>query len=424
MLRHLGTVIHAAAQLIAEGESESAVAARIDDIWPHLDFGSVWYGSRQRELAERMVRKFLDWHAANPRELLATEQSLRVRVGRVEITGRVDRLERDGQGRGVIVDLKTGGTAPREEELDRHPQLGVYQLAVLLGAFERLGVTDPGGAELVQVGKAGLTARAKVQHQRALAEDPDPDWAGELVAAVATGMAGPGPTRPGPTRAAGPARWRPAARCRRTAPRLASNPNHDESSTAEYISGRRYPSVDHVTSRGPARDDRSAWAEPGVEVLGRGLYRIPLPLPNDGLTAVNVYAMTGEHGVDLIDAGMALVQARERLTKALGQLGYGLPDIRNLFITRHSPGPLHPGGGAAEHAARADRAGEGERDNLVAIRDVAEGNHEPGFIEMLPALGAADLAAQVRAIVAPGLANPQPPLKWDDPDRWLKPTAR
>ena len=25
----------------------------------------------------------------------------------------------------------------------------------------------------------------------------------------------------------------------------------------------------------------------------------------------------------------------------------------------------------------------------------------------------------MRAIVAPGLANPQPPLKWDDPDRWL-----
>ncbi len=191
VLRHLGTVIHAAAQLIAAGASEQAVAARIDDIWHHLDFGSVWYGTRQRELAERMVRKFLDWHAANPRELLATEQALKVRVGRVEITGRVDRLERDSQDRGVIVDLKTGGTAPREEELDRHPQLGVYQLAVLLGAFERLGVIEPGGAELVQVGKAGLTAKAKVQHQRALADDPDPGWARELVDAVAAGMAGP-----------------------------------------------------------------------------------------------------------------------------------------------------------------------------------------------------------------------------------------
>ncbi len=191
VLRHLGTVIHAAAVLISDGASERAVASRIDDIWHHLDFGSAWYGSRQRELAERMVRKFLAWHAANPRELLATEQALRVRVGQVEITGRVDRLERDPAGRGVIVDLKTGSTAPRDDELDRHPQLGVYQLAVLLGAFEQLGVTDPGGAELVQVGKAGFTARARVQHQRALSDDPAPGWAKDLVDAVAVGMAGP-----------------------------------------------------------------------------------------------------------------------------------------------------------------------------------------------------------------------------------------
>jgi superfamily I DNA/RNA helicase/RecB family exonuclease len=191
VLRHLGTVIHAAAVLISEGASERSVASRIDDIWHHLDFGSVWYGSRQRELAERMVRKFLEWHASNPRDLLATEQALRVRIGQVEITGRVDRLERDPAGRGVIVDLKTGSTAPRDEELDRHPQLGVYQLAVLLGAFERLGVTEPGGAELVQVGKAGFAARARVQRQGALADDPQPGWAKDLVDAVATGMAGP-----------------------------------------------------------------------------------------------------------------------------------------------------------------------------------------------------------------------------------------
>lgn len=191
VLRHLGTVIHAAAQLIAEGATEHQVAGRIDDIWHHLDFGSVWYGTRQRELAERMVRKFLDWHTANPRELLATEQALKVRIGRVEITGRVDRLEKDGQDRGVIVDLKTGASAPHEQDLDRHPQLGVYQLAVLLGAFERLGVIEPGGAELVQVGKAGLSAKAKVQRQRALPDDPDPGWARNLVDAVAEGMAGP-----------------------------------------------------------------------------------------------------------------------------------------------------------------------------------------------------------------------------------------
>jgi len=191
VLRHLGTVIHAAAVLAASGATEQAVADRIDQIWHHLDFGSAWYSAKQRSLAERMVRKFLDWHAANPRDLVAVEQALKVRIGQVEITGRVDRLESDDRGRAVVVDLKTGASAPREEELGRHPQLGVYQLAVLLGAFEQFGLSEPGGAELVQVGKAGLTARARVQRQGALADDPEPAWAKDLVETVAAGMAGP-----------------------------------------------------------------------------------------------------------------------------------------------------------------------------------------------------------------------------------------
>jgi superfamily I DNA/RNA helicase/RecB family exonuclease len=191
VLRHLGTVIHAAAVLSASGATEQQVADRIDEIWHHLDFGSAWYSAKQRSLAERMVRKFLDWHAANPRDLVAVEQALKVRIGQVEITGRVDRLESDDRGRAVVVDLKTGGSAPREDELGRHPQLGVYQLAVLLGAFEQFGLSEPGGAELVQVGKAGLTARAKVQRQDALADDPEPGWAKDLVETVAAGMAGP-----------------------------------------------------------------------------------------------------------------------------------------------------------------------------------------------------------------------------------------
>src|SRR5256886_14945935 len=139
-----------------------------------------------------MVRRFLDWHAETPRELVAVEQALKVRVGQVEITGRVDRLESDEEGRAVVVDLKTGGSAPREDELGRHPQLGVYQLAVLLGAFERFGLAEPGGAELVQVGKAaGVTLRAKVQRQGALAEDDEPGWAKDLGGTAPAGMAGP-----------------------------------------------------------------------------------------------------------------------------------------------------------------------------------------------------------------------------------------
>jgi len=122
---------------------------------------------------------------------VAVEQQLLVSMGDVTITGQVDRLERDEDGAAIVVDLKTGTTRPADADLDRNPQLGVYQLAVLLGAFEQLGLTEPGGAELVHVGKAGLTATVRVQAQGGLGSDSDPGWARDLVKTVAAGMAGP-----------------------------------------------------------------------------------------------------------------------------------------------------------------------------------------------------------------------------------------
>ena len=80
--QHLGVVIHAAAALAAEGADDGEVAKRIDELWQHLDFGSAWYSARQRGQAETMVRKFLDWHRTNPRELVAVEQELRGRPRR------------------------------------------------------------------------------------------------------------------------------------------------------------------------------------------------------------------------------------------------------------------------------------------------------------------------------------------------------
>ena len=188
---HVGTVIHAAAALVADGADQADVAGRIDEIWHQLDFGSAWYGARQRENADQMVARFLDWHRANRRELIAVEQRLRVRIDDVLISGQVDRLERDEHGKAVVVDLKTGSSKPPAADLDRNPQLGVYQLAVLLGAFIELGAAEPGGAELVQVGKAAGKKGAVVQGQRALADDPDPGWAQALVKEAAAAMAGP-----------------------------------------------------------------------------------------------------------------------------------------------------------------------------------------------------------------------------------------
>ncbi|RJL33650.1 ATP-dependent helicase [Bailinhaonella thermotolerans] len=191
VVRHLGTVIHAIAALAAtEPQSDEALDKRLDDIWENLDFGGVWFNKRQREVAGQMVKRFLAWHRENPRELVKVEEAFTAELpGNILIKGRVDRVERDGEGRAFVVDIKTGGTKPREGELDRHPQLGVYQLAALLGAFQRHGMTEPGGASLVQVGKAaGTTDSAKEQKQGALGDDGDPGWARELVETVATGM--------------------------------------------------------------------------------------------------------------------------------------------------------------------------------------------------------------------------------------------
>jgi superfamily I DNA/RNA helicase/RecB family exonuclease len=188
--QHLGVVIHAAAALAAEGADDGEVAKRLDELWQHLDFGSSWYNARQRAQADQMVAKFLEWHRRNPRELIAVEQRLRVTLGDITITGQVDRLERDEEGAAIVVDLKTG-TRPSDGDLDRNPQLGVYQLAVLLGAFEQVGLVEPGGAELIHVGKAALKASVRIQAQRGLRDDPDPDWARQLVETVAEGMAGP-----------------------------------------------------------------------------------------------------------------------------------------------------------------------------------------------------------------------------------------
>src|SRR5690606_6013548 len=56
----------------------------------------------------------------------------------VRIRGQMDRVEADGDGRAYVVDFKTGKQAPTAKEVERHPQLAVYQLAVREGAIDEV----------------------------------------------------------------------------------------------------------------------------------------------------------------------------------------------------------------------------------------------------------------------------------------------
>src|SRR6516162_4491297 len=72
-----------------------------------------------------------------------------------------------------------------------------------------------------------------------------------------------------------------------------------------------------------ARATAHEWAEPGVYPVAPGVHRVPLPLPTDGLRAVNVYVIEDDGGLVLIDSGWALEVARRALTSALATLGAG-----------------------------------------------------------------------------------------------------
>ena len=141
----VGTLVHALAELGsgADALDEAALTARLDAALPELDLGAPWAVRQRRTEAIAQLRKFLDWQRGSARRLVGTELAVAVPVGeRAVLSGRVDRLERDSAGRAVVVDLKTGSSKPGRAELARHPQLGVYQLAVALGAFaEQHGLT-------------------------------------------------------------------------------------------------------------------------------------------------------------------------------------------------------------------------------------------------------------------------------------------
>lgn len=113
----------------------------------------------------------------------------------MRIRGSMDRVEQDTEGRAYVVDFKTGKQSPTKDEVARHPQLAVYQLAVREGAVDDVfdgRRPEPGGAELVQLRqpapkKEGGDALPKVQAQEPLAGE----WVSDLLATAAK----PGPGR-------------------------------------------------------------------------------------------------------------------------------------------------------------------------------------------------------------------------------------
>ena len=80
-------------------------------------------------------------------------------------------------------------------------------------------------------------------------------------------------------------------------------------------------------------DPSRPWTDEGVFQVAPGVYRIPLPMPNDYLRAVNVYAIDDGESLTLVDSGVAVADSRDRLEAALATLGCGLADVTRFFVT-------------------------------------------------------------------------------------------
>jgi len=193
-----GNVVHVLADEVASGHTPAdldVLMERLDSVWNALAFDAPWKSAQEKENARVALERFLKWHVMDRtgRTPVASEHDFDVTLGagdyEVRIRGQMDRVETDGDGRAYVVDFKTGKQAPSSTEVEHHPQLAVYQLAVREGAVdEAFGGTrpEPGGAELVQL-RQGAAKRdggetlPKVQAQK----PPEGEWVGDLLATAA-----------------------------------------------------------------------------------------------------------------------------------------------------------------------------------------------------------------------------------------------
>ena len=185
----LGSVVHA---LVADSsKSEVRLIAELEQLWAALPFDSPWYSANELDRHRIMLSAFVAWRAATRHELteVGTEVGLNGIVAPgVQVRGRIDRLERDAQGRLVIVDVKTAKSPVTKDDAQHHAQLGLYQLAVAARLLP--DGDEPGGGRLVYVGKPAAGGGATEREQTALAADDIAGWR-EAVREAAAATAGP-----------------------------------------------------------------------------------------------------------------------------------------------------------------------------------------------------------------------------------------
>ncbi|MEU7812824.1 MBL fold metallo-hydrolase [Pseudonocardia sp. NPDC049154] len=156
------------------------------------------------------------------------------------------------------------------------------------------------------------------------------------------------------------------------------------------------------------------WTEPGAHPVLPGVHRIPLPLPLNGLRAVNVYVIEGPGGPVLIDSGWAGADGGV-LEAGLRALGHGLADVAAILVTHsHHDHYTQALVVRRDHGTRV-LLGRGEQHSVEAMKRRQEVGGPQS--DQLVVAGAPELAAEMAVWSKEGdLADNAP---WGEPDIWL-----
>ncbi|TNC23372.1 MBL fold metallo-hydrolase [Amycolatopsis alkalitolerans] len=170
-----------------------------------------------------------------------------------------------------------------------------------------------------------------------------------------------------------------------------------------------------------AEDAARSWTEPGVYSVAPGVYRIPLPLPNDGLRAVNVYAVTDGTELVMIDSGWALDEAREQFQAALKGIGAELGDVTQFLVTHVHRDHYTQAVALRREFGNRIALGEHERTSLEIT---ANPEREPvnTHLRLLGEAGAEPVLDELRRFFD-GTRNTEASI-WEMPDEWLTPGRR
>lgn len=160
------------------------------------------------------------------------------------------------------------------------------------------------------------------------------------------------------------------------------------------------------------------WFAEGAVEEAAGLWRIPLPLGDLGLRAVNVYLLEDDDGFTLVDCGTHRPESLAALDAALAGLGVRLSAVRRLVSTHVHHDHF---GQARRLRASCDAQlflGAGERASLRALQ-YGVADRELWSETRAAELGDTVLASRVRRSPAEPLWETQPAATWAEPDVWL-----